>query len=225
MIAAMSLRPLLAPFLHLLWPVSCPVCGRLGEVLCPECAASLFVSPPLPRCLLCGGLFPCPRHPDAPRIRSASPYNEKIKSVILPLKYSGFRALGQRLGAAMAGLWERPEADLLLPVPLHRGSRRGYNQAFEIARGLECVWGVETVDAVQWSRRLPRRAGLSQGERLELRPDAFDVSPKLRGLRVALVDDICTTGATLTRLAAACESAGVPVVAAYTAAATMEDRD
>ena len=214
---------LLAAFLHVLWPVSCPVCGRLGEVLCTECAASLF-APPLPRCLRCGGLFPCLRHSGASRIRSASVYseNEKLKSIILALKYDGLRAVGQRLGAAMAGLWERPDVDLLLPVPLHRGSRRGYNQALEIARGLGRVWGIETEDAVRWSRRIPRRAGLSQEERRTLQPDAFNVPKKLKGLRVALVDDVCTTGATLTRLAAACESAGVSVVGAYTAAGVVE---
>lgn len=212
---------LLSAFLHVLWPVSCPVCGRLGEVLCAECAASLF-APPLPRCLRCGGLFPCPRHPNAPRIRSASPYNEKIKSVILPLKYGGLRAVGQPLGAAMTTLWERPDADLLLPVPLHCRSRRGYNQAFEIAQGLSQAWGIEAVDAVRWSRRLPHRAGLNREERQALRPDAFIVPKKLRGLRVVLVDDVCTTGATLTRLAAACESAGVSVVGAYTAANSVE---
>ena len=212
---------LLSAFLHVLWPVSCPVCGRLGEVLCAECAASLF-APPLPRCLRCGGLFPCPCHPNAPRIRSASPYNEKIKSVILPLKYGGLRAVGQPLGAAMATLWERPDADLLLPVPLHRRSRRGYNQAFEIAQGLSQAWGIEAVDAVRWSRRLPHRAGLNREERQALRPDAFIVPKKLRGLRVVLVDDVCTTGATLTRLAAACESVGVSVVGAYTTANSVE---
>ena len=217
----MSIQCLLSAFLHILWPVSCPVCGRLGEVLCAECAASLF-APPLPRCLRCGGLFPCPRHPNAPRIRSASPYNEKIKSVILPLKYGGLRAVGQPLGAAMATLWERPDADLLLPVPLHRRSRRGYNQAFEIAQGLSQAWGIEAVDAVRWSRRLPHRAGLNREERQALRPDAFIVPKKLRGLRVVLVDDVCTTGATLTRLAAACESAGVSVVGAYTTANSVE---
>ena len=91
---------LLSAFLHVLWPVSCPVCGRLGEALCAECADSLFLSPPLPRCLRCGGIFPCPRHPDAPRIRSASIYDEKIKSVILALKYGGLRAVGRPLAAA-----------------------------------------------------------------------------------------------------------------------------
>ncbi|MCR4817941.1 MAG: hypothetical protein K5841_03160 [Fretibacterium sp.] len=205
-------------FLHVLWPVSCPVCGRLGEVLCAECAASLFLSPPLSRCLCCGGLFPCGRHPGAPRIRSASPYNEKIKSVIFALKYGGLRAIGQHLGAAMASLWERPDTDLLLPVPLHRGSTRGYNQAFEIARGLGRVWDMKAADTIQWTRRLPRRTGLNREERQALRSDDFIIPKQLRGLRVVLVDDICTTGATLTRLAAACKEAGVSVTGAYTVA-------
>ncbi|MCR5346338.1 MAG: hypothetical protein K6E38_01030 [Fretibacterium sp.] len=218
----MFINRLFAAVLHVLWPTSCPVCGRLGEVLCTDCAASLFLLSPLPRCLRCGGMFPCLRHPGAPRIRSASIYNGKIKSVILALKYGGFRTVGQRLGMAMAPLWERPDADLLLPVPLHRGSSRGYNQALEIARGLGRGWGMETLDAAQWARRVPRRAGLSQEERRALAHDAFVIPSRLRGLRVALVDDVCTTGTTLTRLAAACENAGVSVAGAYTAAGVVE---
>ncbi len=218
------LRRLLALALHLIWPVSCPVCGRLGEVLCDECLPSLF-RPPLSRCLLCGDLFPCHRHPGAPRIRPASVYSDKIKAVILAMKYGGFRALGPRLGQGMAALWQRPDADLLLPVPLHVGSERGYNQAFEIARGMGRVWGMEAADAARWTRCVPHRAGLSMAERLTLRPDDFTIPRELKGLRVALIDDVCTTGATLVRLASACEAAGVTVIGAYTAATPPETKE
>ena len=211
------LRRLLALLLHLIWPVSCPVCGRLGEVLCDECLPSLF-QPALSRCLLCGGLFPCHRHPGAPRIRLASAYSETIKSVILAMKYGGFRALGPKLGEGMASLWPCPDADLLLPVPLHIESTRGYNQAFEIARGMGHAWGIEAADTARWSRYVPHRAGLGMKERLTLQADDFSISKELSGLRVALVDDVCTTGATLSRLAAACGAVGAVVVGAYAVA-------
>lgn len=211
------LRRLGALALHALWPVSCPVCGRLGEVLCSGCRDALF-RPPLPRCLYCGALSPCKRHVSAPLIRTAALYEGGVSRTILALKYGGFRALGRRLGEGMAALWESPAPDLLLPVPLHRGSRRGYNQAFEIAKGMGKVWGVGVQEAARWAVALTPRTGLSRAERLSLRPEAFDVSPRVRGARVVLVDDVCTTGATLACLARACEAAGASVLGACAAA-------
>lgn len=212
-----ALRRLGALALHVLWPVSCPVCGRLGEVLCSGCRDALF-RPLLPRCLYCGALSPCKRHANAPLVRIAGLYEGGVSRVILALKYGGFRALGRRLGEGMAALWEAPAADLLLPVPLHRGSRRGYNQAFEIAKGMGRVWDVRAEEVARWAVVLTPRTGLSRAERLSLRPEAFDVSPCVRGARLALVDDVCTTGATLACLARACEAAGASVLGAYVAA-------
>lgn len=211
------LRRLGALALHALWPVSCPVCGRLGEVLCSGCRDALF-RPLLPRCLYCGAPSPCKRHANAPLIRTAALYEGGVSRVILGLKYGGFRALGRRLGEGMAALWEAPAADLLLPVPLHRGSRRGYNQAFEIAKGLGRAWGVRAEEAARWAVALAPRTGLSRAERLSLRPEAFEVFPRVRGARVVLVDDVCTTGATLACLARACEAAGASVLGAFVAA-------
>ena len=212
-----ALRRLGALALHVLWPVSCPVCGRLGEVLCSGCRDALF-RPLLPRCLYCGAPSPCKRHANAPLVRIAGLYEGGVSRVILALKYGGFRALGRRLGEGMAALWEAPAADLLLPVPLHRGSRRGYNQAFEIAKGMGRVWDVRAEEVARWAVVLTPRTGLSRAERLSLRPEAFDVSPCVRGARLALVDDVCTTGATLACLARACEAAGASVLGAYVAA-------
>lgn len=212
-----ALRRLGALALHALWPVSCPVCGRLGEVLCSGCRDALF-RPLLPRCLYCGAPSPCKRHANAPLVRIAGLYEGGVSRLILGLKYGGFRALGRRLGEGMAALWEAPDLDFLLPVPLHRGSRRGYNQAFEIAKGMGRVWDVRAEEAARWAVVLTPRTGLSRAERLSLRPEAFDVSPCVRGARLALVDDVCTTGATLACLARACEAAGASVLGAYVAA-------
>lgn len=211
------LRRFCSAALHLLWPVSCPVCGKLGSVLCEECVPSLF-GPVLSRCIICGETFPCLRHPHAPRIRQASVYEGKMKEVIHAMKYGGCRAIGRRLGEGMARLWKRPDVDLLLPVPLHIGSRRGYNQSLEIAVGMGRVWGIEAADTARWARVVLPRAGLGMNERMELRKDALAVGEEIKGLRVAIVDDVCTTGATIARLAAVCGDAGAEVAGAYAAA-------
>ena len=73
------LRRLCALALHVLWPVSCPICGRLGEVLCGGCLSALLAPPP-ERCLLCGDEVPCLRHPNAPVVRAASPYEGDVQA-------------------------------------------------------------------------------------------------------------------------------------------------
>ena len=210
--------------LHMLWPVACPVCGRPGETLCGDCLASLL-SPRPPRCLSCGERAPCPAHPDAPRIQSGAVYRGGVRDVIAALKYGGTRALGKGLGRGLALLWPAPEADLLLPVPLHLRSSRKYNQALEIARGLGRAWGIPAEDRARWAQDVPARAGLGRAERMALRPEAFDVPEDLRGLRVALVDDVCTTGSTLVCLASACRAAGARVAGAFTFASTGPEED
>lgn len=209
------MNPLLAALLHLLCPVACPVCGRLGEVLCPTCRDAIL-SPAPPRCLLCGLALPCLQHPDGPRVHPASLYKGRIPDVIWALKTLGLRALGPRLGEGMARLWDPPEGlDLLLPVPLHPGSARGYNQAFDLAKGMSRAWGVPALDAARWARKAPRRVGLTRELRMDLDPEDFRL-PDLTGISLALVDDVCTTGTTLSRLALACEGAGAVVLAAFT---------
>ncbi len=80
------------------------------------------------------------------------------------------------------------------------------------------AWGVRAEEAARWAVALAPRTGLSRAERLSLRPEAFEVFPRVRGARVVLVDDVCTTGATLACLARACEAAGASVLGAFVAA-------
>jgi ComF family protein len=113
------------------------------------------------------------------------------------------RPLGDLLRHAAAGLASR--VDLVVPVPLHprRLALRGYNQsallAARLARGL-----VDT----------PPQADLSRAERLVSVAGAFEASPsaRIRGVRVALVDDVATTSATLDACASALAEAGADAV-------------
>lgn len=148
-------------------------------------------------------------------IYAASMYYSQIKALIHDFKYSGNKLLCQRLGRAMGKFFERPNADYIVPVPLHLNSERDYNQAEELAKGIAEIWGLEVLDAVKWSRDMSRRVGLSGQERLQLSPYDFRVTLDVQGLRVVLVDDVCTTGATLSCLASALRDAGAVVVCAY----------
>lgn len=207
-------RDCLDLLLHTLWPVACPVCGRLGRVLCGECLSSLLTRQ-IPRCLSCGGPAPCIDHPRSAPILPGAIYEGKVREIIHRLKYGQTRALGPILGRGLAGLRPRPSLEVLIPVPLHLKSPRGYNQAEAIALGLGRAWGIPVRSLARWSSDVPARTRLSRAERRELRTEDFVVASDVRGLRVGLVDDVCTTGTTLSRLASACTAAGARVEAAF----------
>ena len=209
----MSFDDLINFALHLFWPVSCPICGRVGEILCEECFLTLFQTQ-LPRCLSCGRVFPCPSHTNAALIRSGAAYSGRMRTLIHQLKYGRYASLGPRLGWGLGRFFESPKADLLVPVPLHLDSLRRYNQAEGIARGLTRAWRIRTRNAARWTRRVEARVGLTGEERRALPADAFEVE-RIEGLRVILVDDVCTTGMTLSRLALSCQRGGAEVMGAY----------
>jgi len=202
---------------HMIWPVSCPVCGAVAELLCEPCLRSLL-KPQLPRCLWCGEPAPCKVHKDTARIHAASVYEGSMKDVILALKHGGYKAIGPKLGKALAGFFTRTDIDLLVPVPLHLKSKRRYNQAESIATGLGRAWDIEVRSAARWKTDVPPRAGLGAAERMSLHSDVFAFDDDISGLRVAFVDDVCTTGSTLAAVAKAARSCGSEAVCAFVAA-------
>lgn len=121
-----------------------------------------------------------------------------------------------------------PTFDLLLPVPLSRArlGERGYNQSAVLARALARL--VETpvmVDAVLRTHDTPAQATLSRAERLSHLRGAFAVepvaAPMLRDMRIAIVDDVMTTGATVHELARTLQRAGAKSIHAWVLARTL----
>jgi predicted amidophosphoribosyltransferase len=144
-----------------------------------------------------------------------------MKDVIAALKYGGYKGIGPRLGRAMGNIFARfswADIDVLVPVPLHLKSKRRYNQAESIARGLGEIWGIEVRSSARWTVDVPARAGLGAAERLSLRSDVFAFDEDISGLRVGFVDDVCTTGSTLAALGKSAASRGAEVVCALVAA-------
>ena len=109
------------------------------------------------------------------------------------------RELGRRMGLCLAGVLA--PVDYLVPVPLHpaRLRERGYNQSTEIAAGLGEVLGVPVKSrAIRRCKHTRQQALLSVGERRANLDGAFALDGVWpAGVRIGLVDDVLTTGATL----------------------------
>lgn len=110
---------------------------------------------------------------------------------------------------------------LLIPVPLYRTRlmRRGYNQAHELARVITHSLAITLApEAAVRLRPTPDQIGLSRAQRRKNLKGAFEVNDCVRGLHIALLDDVMTTGATLTELAQAARKAGAAKIEVWAAA-------
>jgi ComF family protein len=158
-------------------------------------------------------------------LRSAGVYEGSLQKLIKKFKYGGREDLARPLGRMLVDLWrEQPRlgpVDAVVPVPLHwlRERGRGYNQALVLAEYFGRKTGLPVVRALA-RRRSPSQTELRREERLENVRDAFRAArPELaRGKSLLLVDDVCTTGATLEACARALKAAGARRVAALTVA-------
>ncbi len=150
-----------------------------------------------------------------------------FQHLVHALKYQGFEKIGRELGKQLGervielGL----QADLLLPVPLHRRKlrERGYNQADAIARGMQMVMKCDlTTDLLRRARFTVSQTTLTLEERKKNMENAFEVVPSrtlmVKGASVIIVDDVLTTGATLISCATALREAGVERVIAASVA-------
>ncbi len=222
---------ILAGLLDLVFPPRCAGCGKPGHWLCPACLALVErLTPPL--CPRCGEPVDegwlCPRRRRHPQqldgLRSAAWHSGPVRAAIHRLKYRGQRVLAGPLAGILAEAWraDPAPAGLLIPVPLHpqRVRQRGFNQAALLARELGRALALP-VDTQRLARirHTPPQVGLSAAERLANVAGAFHYcGSKLAGQRVCLIDDICTTGATLEACAAALRQGGAGSVWAYTVA-------
>jgi len=143
-------------------------------------------------------------------------YGGPLADAVCRFKYAGRSDLGGRLGAQLAASAEvyAGEVDRVVPLPLHRSRlrERGFNQAALLARPVARRLAIP-LDTTTLRRVRPTRAqaGLSPDERLDNVRSAFVATPRSEGLRVLLIDDVRTTGATLTSAALALREAGLVV--------------
>ncbi len=225
---------------HLRPPGPCEVCRQWSDAaVCGACQARFGA--PQPRCGRCGLRLGAPAAACGACLREPPPFEHTVVGVdygfpwdhvVAEFKFKGRPELADALAALLLGAIQRaalPPPRLVLPVPLApaRLAERGYNQAWELARRLARTLGLPAQPALL-SRPLDQahQAELGRSERLRNLRHAFMVEPArrsaLQGLRVALVDDVMTTGATAVEAASALLRAGAAAVDVWVLARTPE---
>ncbi len=189
-------------------PVPTPVCSRCGlptarEGLCSKCRIN-------------------PIRLDG--IRSVAIHTGALQQAIHQFKYQRRRELAPILGRLLFDYWQTVNLpiDLVLPVPLHpsRQRERGYNQASLLAEvfATQAQLPLNETDLIRTRATAPQ-VGLGAQERKVNVKDAFEWTGNgLTGVRVLLIDDLCTTGATLEACAQALRRSGVDWIWALTLA-------
>ena len=208
--------------LELLFPSRCMGCERGGTFLCDACIEDLPRADS-PRCWRCWSPQPgsglCPQCYAAPPpfdgLRSAFVYRGVARSLVHGLKYRGMMSLAPPMAALLAevALDFDLDADIIVPVPLSglRHRTRGYNQASELAKHLGRELDVPVRPrALERPRHTPPQARTASAlERRRNVQGAFrSEDPAVEGNRIILVDDVTTTGATLSACAEALQRAG-----------------
>ena len=185
---------------------------RLGAELCPRCALAS------PGGELCGRCLSQPPHYDA--TVAALSYAFPADALVQALKFRGELALSSLLGKLLADRIARETVDRIIAVPLSaaRLRSRGYNQSVEIARHV--LPAKLDLDACVRTRDAPPQMGLPFDERRRNVRGAFQCTRALLGERVALVDDVMTTGATLDEVAKILKAAGASRVENWVVART-----
>lgn len=117
-----------------------------------------------------------------------------------------------------------PKPDLLLPMPLHPGrlKERGFNQSLEIAKPISRWLDIPlAADACQRTRDTPTQTGLKWKERRRNVRGAFACDLDLSGKKIAILDDVMTTGATLNEISRVLKACGASEVSAWVVARTQ----
>jgi ComF family protein len=181
---------------------ACPRCARpqaLGEV----CAA-------------------CRRgKPAFDASHAALRYDYPLNKLLAAAKYQAQFDVCAYLGRRLAKSLTKADVDVIVSIPLHpqRLAERGYNHAFEIAKALSQTTQLPLhAELLSRSRHTAQQITLQGKLRRKNMRDAFLASVQVQGLRVALVDDVMTTGATLHEAAQALKWAGARSVQCWVVA-------
>jgi ComF family protein len=234
--ARSAAREVVCGLLDLVFPDDCRVCGdRLHEVsripvcsrcllkpelfraefYCASCRTPFLNGAPLDesgRCALCrldlNGFD---------QVYAFGAYEGVLRKLIHLFKFEGVRTLQRPLGSLLAQALPRESSfDAIVPMPLHwrRRWQRGFNQSELLAREIARKWHLPLCALVRRGRATAPQAGLTSAQRRKNVAGAFEVknAASVKGMRLLLIDDVLTTGATASACARVLKRAGASQV-------------
>jgi predicted amidophosphoribosyltransferase len=216
--------------LDVLLPQRCLVCGSAGAQLCAGCRDALPRLEP-PWCERCGAPTAWPvarcrecsgRRLGFARARAAVAYDDSVRRLVAGWKEHGLRRLAEQAAVVVADVIPQPGAVLLTFVPADRRRRveRGHHPAERLAVALAERWGIRAEPLLRRTRETERQRGLSLRERRRNVAGAFGTTHPVSD-PVVVVDDVYTSGATVSAAASALRAAGAPRVDVVTFARTI----
>ncbi len=195
--------------LDLIFPPRCARCGRVDTRWCSTCQHDLDSIPVQPRYRVVDGLN---------GVVATGIHDGALQDAIQALKYENTTALAQSLGLRLAPCLAQTHwtIDTIVPVPLHpsRLAERGYNQSQLLGNVLATKQATPCQpDAIVRNRITQSQVGLNQVERQQNMVDAFSAhADSVANRTILLIDDVCTTGSTLSACAIAARQAGAAAV-------------
>lgn len=235
----MSGRPFYLNIRHkisqLLNPALCQVCGisiHSSDYICPDCVNSMHhVHNP---CELCGLPNPvadhicpsCLHHPPPWQSMTAPiAYQGEARKLIKSFKFDEQIHIAQILAKYFHHCFNSENVEVLLPVPLHvsRLLDRGFNQAEEIAKALSLYMPVP-IDRISLTRvkETESQSGLSLNQRRSNIIKAFHFDNARQYKSVAIVDDIITSGSTMTEICKNLRKSGVRNIEVWSLARALK---
>ncbi len=206
--------------LDLIAPHSCKNCGQIGSVLCSRCKKYILkdhqnVCPKCKKERPSPDSSVCPDCPDLPPIYTVAPRDSLLGSLIHDYKYHSIRALARPLAELLATVLPAnlPKNSILVPLPTasHHIRSRGLDHTLLISKQLSKLRRIPTQKLLLRAKNTVQ-VGADRSARLSQASSAYQLNPKIKiddSTTYILLDDIWTTGASVTAAKTLLESAGV----------------
>ena len=208
--------------MNLLFTPKCPFCGKVQDVpgICPDCEKDL---PWIP------GAEALREGPGGLRCAGAVWYEKTVRDALLRLKFQGASEIAEPLGELIARCAAEQfggEFDTVtwVPVSKKRLRKRGYDQSELLARSACRFWDIQPVRLLEKKVDNPAQSGIHDGAARRANVlGVYEAVGDVAGKRILLIDDICTTGATLIECTRVLEDAGAEQVVCVAVALTRKE--
>jgi ComF family protein len=234
----LTCQSLISQLSNILYPSRCPLCGNSADVfshapVCGLCWSEIrrYTGPSCRVCALpftseharlCGQCLK--KSPPFSKVITYGLYEGSLREAINQFKFHGVRRLSKPLGSLLLAS-DLPAVDAVVPVPVtvRKLRERGFNQSLLLAKIIAKKIRVPLLmDTLLKKKETPPQIGLTARERLMNLRNAFTVKGSVDAMRLLLVDDVMTTGATVTECSKQLMKAGAEEVIVLTLARAGE---